>query len=415
VLLAMGLAWAAPSWGQNAAVSLGLPLLGYYRAGRYMAVELPLSGDAPGAAQTLQTDDPLAVPTRVDLAFFSQTRQRLTVVLMVSDHATHLNQIPLHALLPDQRLVGLLASAVDAAAVQPVFPAMAIIPLRIDPGLLQPDIAPALESLDALVMGDWPKDVARQQALQVLHERGVTLVVSTSAKVVPDNLPWQQQGPLWVCRPARSLPSIICPAAYEPALGWNPGRPSRFRLRVVIIGIIGTLLLGLISLIGRRRMPAMVVLLTTALAIGVSCWNRAQPVTTWASGMVSLDETAATSTQDAWHYCTVAVPGDIHLGSGFAHPVFYDEAQLVAARPQYRTGPAGTQGLYLHAAPGFPLAALTTPSDQIFTRSSGPGPVPIAKLVAPAIYPGWQIELQQASLLGGDDDFGAICLRRSPL
>jgi len=408
VWLVVLLVAAAPSIGQ---VSLSLPLQGYYRAGRYMPVDLQLSGDLSASPLTLQTDEPLTVPTEIGPAFFSLARQNFTAVLIVSDRAAHLNQLPLHALLADQRLVGVLDSSVDAAMVQSVFPGMSMIPVRIEPGLLQAEIAPALESLDAIAMTDWPMDVARQQALHMLRGRGVTLVVTGATQVKPDDLPWKQQGSLWVCPPARLLPPMICPAAYEPAMGWNPGRPARFRMKVVIIGIICTLLLGLISLMRNRWAPAAILAISAALAIGVVMWNRVQPITAQASGTICLQENPATSSLDIWHYYVSAVAGDICLGSNFAHPVFYDETQLAAAHPQYRAGQTGADGLYLRGAPGFVLAALTTHIGQPFSCSWQPTPVPIAKLTVPAIYPGWLVDGQQASN-GGENDLGIVRLRR---
>ena len=345
------------------AVSVSLPLEGYYRPGKYMPVRIVTTGEqSPVMLQAAG-----AVTTR-----FEPTANADAIVpwLMVSDSPTGLRwrsqsdaaqtvQPSLRPLNEGDRLVACAGADTNTAGV--LFPGRNVIPISLDVSrpLLEP--AQAWQSLDGVVLSGSAAARLTRKQIQTLLAGGTAIGIASPEKPDP-YWPWRQSGQLWVLRPLSATTFGINADAYSPTYDWDRGWPAAFRGQIVFAGALFCILFTAGGLWRSRRVIWALIGLS-ALAIGLLAgWSaRQSPVleksvenSVRGNGLVQTERWSFRSPLRASTF-GVPVPG-----AGLIGPVFASGRQLAETSVQLDCGPVGTPERFgVHLERGQSLAFVT--------------------------------------------------------
>jgi hypothetical protein len=362
-LLVVFLACASSSSAQS--VTIGFPLEGHYRVGRYMPVRVAVAADAGATSIALQADG--VVTTELPLyggkgdAVVPWLASRGTIGdanWCISARSKVIAQANIAAelkpLANDERLVaytdGGLHEALLAAAA--IIPGSQIVPLRLD--LSRPLLAPpaGYDTIDLLLLGPSAASRVRESAVAVLAAGGTAVAVRSDLRP-PGDWPWRQisvpdapQGPTqwWVLdHPPVGPRSLMDMEAYAPTYGWEHGWPLSVRRRSVLLAALdGIALLGL-SLWRSRHAVWAGAALSLIAAGSVIFWTyRQSPLLSAGGALVEWD--GSISQRDFWAYRStlrdtdVSVPWDLRRPSDLAtagnarsfltKPVFFNALQM---------------------------------------------------------------------------------------
>jgi hypothetical protein len=269
--------------------AIQLPLQGWFRAGKCMPVFI----DSSDASATLSSDG--IVPTHV-----ASGHDGVVPVLVLSTAARELDQHPLRALAPNQRLVGMTIDAPDLLT--QLFAAETVVPIRLDPA--RPLSGPMLawEALDAVILEAPPRPAQLPELLSL----GVAIVVRSDSRP-NEQWPWEQLGNAWVLRPnlAGPIGSTGGESAYLAALGWRPTMSASLRRQIVLAGAICALLIMATLLVRTRRAIVLTLMVALLCCVAIEWWRRAQPATRSAQAQVMIARGPMTQV-DAWQYVVAA-------------------------------------------------------------------------------------------------------------
>jgi hypothetical protein len=305
-----------------------LPLEGWYRAGRYMPVRLDGNGLSGAGVKTIAADGAVPVECEgsggseiVPLLIFTSTAGPLRI-----ESSSVADAPPLRALSSHQQLVA-VAGTGDRLA-EKLFPGESIVTVHVDPLNPLPGPAIAWQTLDALIVdGPWPAglDLGKVPALLA----GGTQIAVQSVNRPQGALPWEAIDGGWVLRPAIAGP-MGCDgndAAYESWGAWHPDLPGKVRGRVVLAGLLFSLIaLGCFLLPAKWVTPAIVIAVAGAM-ICIAWWRSSFPGAFVARGSVIVAGSAIEQ-EDRWQFVTVPQPATRAMDcGGEMWPVFADASQ----------------------------------------------------------------------------------------
>lgn len=287
-----------------------LPLGGYYRAGRYMPVQL-----TDAASHTIKGEGIL--PS----VFTSAAPDVVVPVLVLDSSAGPIESMPLHELKPDERLVLSVAdTTIDA---KPLFPTNKLIVLHVDRELLNDSPACAWTAADALIVD---MDMIHRWDDQRI---GDFLAGGTSVAVRADHppgtrWPWRRRGGYWVLSPVPAGPTSarIDETAYRPTYTWTGDWPASFRA-ALLAAIVAFVLLAIAASLLRRpwRMVSIVVLAGASAALLIG-WRREGAPLLHINGVIEVHSDSLLN-RDHWFYQTA--PDGLEGGfawAGWTMPIF---------------------------------------------------------------------------------------------
>ncbi len=280
-------------------LQLSFPLQGYYRAGEYMPVRVVgESGDVILSASG-------AVPTRI--AGVPPVQEAVAPLLLMTSNATEVTaqmngQIvragPLHALSPDERLVGVTEGNEAFAAT--LFPGKKVITVRVDPQFPNPASVPTWDALDAVVLD------SAQTIFPVVDNvlaNGTIIAIKTQQSPESD-WKWEHRGAYWVLNNPLYGPggAEIDVDDYAPSFGLEPEEALAGRQLVVIGGaLFGLLVVGAALLLRPRASLVVIVALsigTIAIAVVAPTNKKTQELS---RGTVEIFSGSAQQL-DGWRY-----------------------------------------------------------------------------------------------------------------
>jgi hypothetical protein len=257
----------------------------------------------------------------------------------------------LHALRPDEKLIGLAA---DAGSVNQLFPDSKIVTVPLDPVHPLPGPPAAWQTLDAIVMNTNAAADLGDRRINLLVAGGTSLLVPADSGVAPDAFwPWRLDHRFWMLRAATPVIAAASDEDFAPVSSWQPGRSSSDRAQIVIMSVIWVIAVLLVSLIRPHWMAALTILVAAALAVtAVSVWDNGRASVDRAIGLVYAAgdpavvdrwnfRVASRSCADSIKFETVAMPilalhgGPEHMALLCDHsgtPVEFDY-DLVADHP----------------------------------------------------------------------------------
>jgi hypothetical protein len=271
---------------QRAPAAVRLPLGGYFRPGACIPVDV--------AGVEIEFTGQGIVPVR------SQGTAVVPVLILEESKTTLLSSqgdhFPLQPLSPDQRLVGAADDQLQALAPR-LFPAQSVLMVRLSP--TDPMSGPAIAwgALDAVLLRG-PIDPEQVDALLA---QGI--IIGISLPLRPDNVhPWRQEQGVWMLRPSAAgwRGAVGGGIAYEPTDALQPLQPEALRRRIMLTGVLVSLLM-LASLLPARRHAIVSVLLIGMLGVLVlEFWRRAQPIMRTYAGDVVVRSNLPQ--RDRWEY-----------------------------------------------------------------------------------------------------------------
>jgi len=303
---------AVPAAG---AVSVSVPLGGYHRPGRYMPLEVDVALERASTGAVLIIEAENAVPVRVRLAdgrasgivpFLPLAPLRQVRWRAVSgdgaEIAAGLVGARWQPLGLDEAFVGYVSADFRAASF--LFPGREITGARLDERELFAGPAEAWETLDAVVLDEFPRLDARK--VPALMAAGVVLVARGVER--PDShWPWKRAGGMWVLRAETRGPRLAGddPAAFVPVDGWSAGWPARFRQHVVLYAAAFSILIVAATLLRSGRAVPLIVLIVAGMSGGVALWHRNQSPVLQHGGIVTVIGDGFQQ-HDRWFYRTSA-------------------------------------------------------------------------------------------------------------
>jgi hypothetical protein len=214
----------------------------------------------------------------------------------------------LRELGPAQRLVG--HTSPQPPQLSGLFSeADTIIPVRIEPADLRTGSPAAWQALDALVLGAGHGLDERRMA--DLAACGIVLASPTAPS---DGLPWRQAGGIWTLRAV----SPFAPrggenaAAFAPVDGWAAEWPSAFRWRIVLYGLMASIVFLALTLVRRRWSAALAPLAALAMVGGLLWWRSASWPPLQRGGDVIVHDGPLVQ-RDAWRYFASAQASPLRI------------------------------------------------------------------------------------------------------
>jgi hypothetical protein len=307
-------------------LSISLPLGPYYRPGKYIPVHITAAAPAPGGDYWvgLSADNVSTAPAdvgrgagrtsvllhdgRIDAVFpwlVLDERVRRPR-LFIENRPEFVDGPELRVLGESERLVGWTMAPDEAFARRLLGNPPKIIPVSLDPAQPIPGHAVAWEMLDALILDADSAARIDQSQLASLLACGVSVAVKTADQPPFPGWPWKRMGEYAVLRYRPVGPSgVVQPESFLPVANWQAGWPWSFRRRVLLIGLIcSILLLGLA--IWRPPMTALwAALLVAGLCFGIGKWWSLHLAIQQACGEIVVLNDGLTQT-DGWTYQTTA-------------------------------------------------------------------------------------------------------------
>ena len=284
----------------RAQVDVSLPLAGYFRAGRYMPVQL-----APRDGLTTLAGEGV-IPTDVSGGGVATVAPVLVVETGPRTLAADGRALDLRELRDDDVLVGYASP--PAPDVAPIFPGKNVIAIQLDPALLAAAVPVLLEPLDLVVLDRLP-DAIDATSLSYYLSSGVGFLVRQANR--PDERwPWRNAAGGWLLRAAVRGPrgALVGEAAYLPAQSWDGGVPGATRRAVALAGaLVGILSLGAALLPRRLAMGALLAVTVVSIAI-LAEWQNQLPAVRSIRGQVAVEH-GETAQWDAWTYFASARGG----------------------------------------------------------------------------------------------------------
>lgn len=292
-------------------VEVSAPLAGWHRPGRYMPLEVRVSPDRAPAGAVLAIEAEEAVTTRVRLSAgraagtvpflpLSPLRRVQWRILSAEGAELAAGEVAAQwrALTPDQALVGHVLA--DPRPAQALFPDSAMISVRLDGGELFAGAPEAWETLDAVVLDDFPLFDARK--VPQLMASGIALAARGPQR--PDShWPWNQTAGLWVLRAELRGPRLAGddPAALLPVDGWVTGWPAHTRRLIVLFAVAFAIMALAASLLRRRGAALLIALVAAATSGAVAMWRGRQSPVLHHGGMIIVTGGDIAQT-DRWYY-----------------------------------------------------------------------------------------------------------------
>jgi hypothetical protein len=268
------------------ALAAVLPLGGYFRPGECIPVDV--------AGAEIELTGQGIVPVR------SQGTAIVPVLILEESKTTLLSsrgdRFPLQPLSPDQRLVGVADGQLQALAPR-LFPEQTVVTVQLS--ATNPILGPATAwgALDAVLLR-WPTD---PEQIDALLAQGIIIVTNVPRR--PDNVrPWQQEQGVWILRPGAGAwrGAVGGGIAYEPTDALQLLQPPALRRRIMLAGVLVSLLM-LASLLPTRRHAIITVVVIGVLSLLVlEIWRRAQPVVRTFAGDVVVRSNLPQ--RDRWQY-----------------------------------------------------------------------------------------------------------------
>lgn len=211
---------------------------------------------SPRPGQELTIDAPGALTTIIDLQ--QQPAQGLVPILPLSPSLRQLRwrlsdgsqgtiAFPLKPLPPDQCLLGLAAG--NPQSLSHLFPEKSVVPIRLDPANPIPGPAVAWSTLDAIVLDPaQAATIGPNSIAQLLAAQTTIIVLGNINLPIP---PTRKTDQFTLFAPPFSPPlaSPVLPAAFAPVAGWHADWPKPFRVRILLISLIITVILLAVALL----------------------------------------------------------------------------------------------------------------------------------------------------------------------
>lgn len=298
-----------------------LPLGGYYRPGRAMPAVVRSGDSASPIILTCDGMIPIRLPAR-----FSGTipiyilNSSPTVELTATQADRPLMKVSLHALAPDQRLIGLATD--DPATLQQLFPDRRAVSVRVgtDRSWLNSSF---LSSLDAIVF----HQAAQPELLRSL-EAGI-LVAVTSESAPDIQLPWKRTGSLWTVSASIAGPdsTVGGESVFLATQGWHQETSPPLRGRIGAAAVVVSLLLvGCLLLKSPQLRLVAGCGVSIAACGGIGFWMLSLPRESVVSGNIVVAAGGLVQT-DHWTYLATGESGSGVLKHSDL-PIVYDQAQL---------------------------------------------------------------------------------------
>lgn len=381
-------------------VSVGFPLEGYYRPGRYMPVGITMD-DAGGGPIELKADGALPTtlaaggPGRVVVPWLPLLATVRNAGIARAGHPAQPVDVALHALSADQRLIGTtLDGAAPSAA---LFPGKSVLVVRLDGA--DPLAGPAIawQTLDGVVLDRAGFDRVVRSSVDTLLSAGVTLAVQSDEP--PDRRhAWQRKHDMWVL--GRDL---LGPAgaefaddAYAPTYSWAPGWAPAMRRGIAMAAAALALLVLLLS-IWRSRWATVAIILVCIVATAtlIAVRHRTPPVFQ-AGGRIIVEPEASEAVQsDTWLYQAARQPvgAGLHF-AGATWPVFASAAHARQLAMRLECGADGQPIALSYQLPAngrcaFLSRRLTEPSGAAATADQMSPLLPLAQSLY--VRPGWRV------------------------
>jgi hypothetical protein len=230
-----------------------------------------------------------------------------------------------------------------------------------------------------------------------LFAAGVELAVTGQARPQGD-LPWRRAGRLWIASSGLALPAIVNADAYEPVLGWTPGRSAEFRGRIVLLAAIFALAACGVGLFRSRWMPAGIVALSIASSLALAWDNRRQSPVTEVAGMIRIDQMPPML--DTWLYQSSHREADFRAPvAGLVQPVFEGASQPACSDLILDCDERGEPvAIRSRLQADWPLALMRRQiSRQAQIVTSGEVTSPMRLLARNSIYPGYLVAGQASA------------------
>jgi hypothetical protein len=267
----------------SAAVTL--PFGAYFRPGRCIAV------DTGGASMDLSGEG--IIPTHAANA-------GVVPVLVLGESDTTLRSsqrdaIPLRPIPANTRVVGAVDDATAGAATT-LFESTPTMIVRLNPANPLPGPPIAWGALDGIVVS---RAVSHDE---LIAWQAMGLTVATTTTPADDSVGWTKQGALWVSHPLNAGPvgSIGGDAAYQPLQAYLPLQPSALRRRILLAGVLVSLMVLAASMGRSRRSLVALAVIILAGATALETWRRAQPPFHTIGGQVIVAD--RTAQFDTWQY-----------------------------------------------------------------------------------------------------------------
>ena len=292
-------------------VRVEFPLGPYYRAGRYVPVQITFGLDAPtGGALILSAQG--AVDLEVRLAAGEGTVVAPWLMIQApadarwrigADGPMHDLQLsPLRELGVEQALVAVVGEHPEARQI--AAQVTKATPILIERGAAAPLPGPATawEMLDAVVMDRPTFAAAGDRAVSQLLAGGTSLIVR--ADEAPDaRWTWERHGAYQVARADPAGLRRFGPGDVEGVLqqlsAWTDGLPGPLRGRIALYGALAAIALLGVALVRWRWTPAVLIVAAGGMWVALATWWRGQTPLLQRDGAVEIVDQAAAQI-DTW-------------------------------------------------------------------------------------------------------------------